>query len=150
MVITGKDGKQYSTVEECVKADEEFDKQQEQKALAETEKKNALSKKKKEMANAIQAAEDEVALSLTAYDKAKEEANKLVSEAKEKAKEVLKEAEKKYEEAIGKRYEAIKDFNEEFGAYTTVYTGNKALEEYNKAVRRMNRWFDSFFSPFIW
>ncbi len=150
MQIIGKDGKQYSTVEECTKADEEFDKQQEQKALIETENKNAVSKKKKEMATAIQTAEDEVSAALTAYDKAKEETNKLIQEAKEKAKVILKEAEKKYDEAINKRYEAIKSFNEEFGAYTTTYTGKRALEEYDRATRKFNRWFDSFFFPFIW
>ena len=150
MKIIGKDGKEYNTVEECSKADEEFDKQQEQKALIETEAKNALSKKKKEMATAIQDAEDEVSAALTAYDKAKEEANKLIAEAKEKAKTVLKEAETKYDEAINKRYEAIKDFNNEFGAYTTTYTGKRAREEYDRAMRKINRWFDSFFFPFVW
>ena len=150
MKITGKDGKEYSTVDECIKADEEFDAQQEQNKLAEIEKKTALSKKKKEMADAIQVAEDEVSLALTDYDKAKEKANTLISEAKEEAKGILKEAAKKYDEAINKRYEALKKFNEEFGAYTTTYTGKRAQEEYDRAMRKLDRWFNNFFFPFVW
>ena len=150
MIITGKDGKQYNTVDECIKADEEFDKQQKQKELIETEKKNALSKKKKEMADTIQKAEDKVSAALTAYDKAKEEASKLITEAKEKAKTILKEAEASYSSAVDERYDAIRKFNEEFGAYTTTYTGKRAQEEYDRAMRKVSRWFDNFFFPFVW
>lgn len=153
MTITGKDGKVYDTVAACEEADRKFEKEQEQKALVETEKKNALSKRKKELADNVQVAEDKVSLALEEYEKVREEARKKVATAQEEAKQMLKEAEEKYSEASNERYKAIQNFNEEFGVYTTTYTGKKALEEYNRVSRSMNRFFnniDKYFSfPFF-
>lgn len=153
MVITGKDGKIYDTVDECLEADEKFEKEQEQKALAETEKKNALSKRKKELADNIRVAEDKVSLAFEEYEKVREEARKKIAEAQEEAKKMLKEAEEKYSDASSERYEAIRNFNKEFGTYTTTYTGKQALEEYNRISKSMNRFFnniDRYFSfPFM-
>ena len=54
MKIIGKDGKTYETVEACIKADKAFDEAQKAKEKAVTEKKNAVSLRKKEKADAIQ------------------------------------------------------------------------------------------------
>ena len=143
MIITGKDGKTYPTVDACMEADEKFEKEQEEKALAETEKKNALSKHKKELADNIREAENKVSLALEEYEKVREDARKKVAEAQEEAKKMLKEVENKYSEASNERYEAIRNFNKEFGAYTTTYTGKQALEEYNRFSKSMSRFFDN-------
>lgn len=151
MKITGKDGKEYESVDACLEADKAFDEQQEAKALAETEKKNALSKEKKEMADAIKKADEDVSFALAEYEKAKEEARNIISKAKEEAKEIIQKAEENYKNMSNIRYNAIKEFNDKFGVYTTSYTGHKALEEYNRIVKTMDRWIDNFFGfPFIW
>ena len=144
MKIIGKDGKTYETVEECVKAEKAFDEAEEAKEKALAEKKNAVSTRKKEKAAAIQKAEDALNLASTELDKTREDAKKLVEEAQEKARAMIKEASAKYRVASEARYKAISDFNKEFGTYTTTYTGQKALEEYNRAVRHFNDFFDNF------
>lgn len=148
MKIIGKDGKTYETVDECVKADKAFDEAEAAKEKALTEKKNAVSLRKKEKATAIQKAEDALNLASTELEKTREDARKLVEEAQEKAKNIIKEASAKYREASEARYKAISDFNKEFGTYTTTYTGQKALEEYNRAIRHFDDFFDSLFS--VW
>lgn len=143
MTITGKDGKIYETVEACVEADEKFDKEQAEKALIEAEKKNTLSKRKKELADNIKTAEDNAALALEEYERVKEEARKKVAEVQEEAKKMLKEVEQKYSSALNDRYEAIRNFNKEFGTYVSTYTGKQALEEYNRLSKSMGRFFDN-------
>ena len=149
MKITGEDGKTYESVEECLKADQAFKEEQEKKALEASEKKTALSKKKKEMADAIQAAEESVSTALTEYDAAKGRAREIVANAEKEANAVLKEARDKYVEATGARWRAIKSFNDEFGTYTTTYTGRRALEEWNRALKATDEIIDSFFKR-IW
>lgn len=144
MKIIGKDGKTYETVEECVKAEKALDEAEAAKEKALAEKKNAISVRKKEKAAAIQKAEDALNLASTELDKTREDARKLVEEAQEKARAMIKEASAKYRVASEARYKAISDFNKEFGTYTTTYTGQKALEEYNRAVRHFNDFFDNF------
>ena len=72
----------------------------------------------------------------------------MVEEAQTKAKEHVKEAAENYRKASNERYKALSEFNKEFGTYTTTYTGQKALEEYNRAVRHFDDFFDNFFN--IW
>ena len=148
MKIIGKDSKVYETVEECMKADKAFDEAEAAKEKALTEKKNAVSLRKKEKATAIQKAEDALNLASTELDRTREDAKKLVEEAQEKARAMIKEASAKYRAASEERYKAISDFNKEFGTYTTTYTGQKALEEYNRAIRHFDDFFDSLFS--VW
>lgn len=148
MQIIGKDGKNYETVEDCVKADKAFDEAEAAKERALAEKKNAISLRKKEQADLIQKAEDAVNTASAELEKVKEEARKIVEEAQEKAKALIKDASTKYREASEARYNAIRDFNKEFGTYTTTYTGQKALEEHNRAVRHFNDVFDSLFG--VW
>lgn len=143
MVITGKDGKTYNTVDECLAADEKFDENKKQQALVEAEKKNAISARKKELAANVQTAEDKVSEALDNYERVREEAHKKVAEAQADANKMLKEAEQKYTDASNERYEALKNFNKEFGAYTTTYTGKQALEEYNRVSKSMSRVFDN-------
>lgn len=145
MKIIGKDGKTYETVDECIKADEAFDKALIAKEKEESEKKISLSTRKKEKAAAIQAADDALALAQTELDKAREEGRKLIEDAQAEAKKLIKEAAGKVRVASDKKYEAISDFNKEFGTYTTTYTGQKALEEYNRMTRHFNDILDNIF-----
>lgn len=153
MTIVGKDGKTYDTVEACLEADKKFEEEAEKNPAPI----KPASPNKKEMADAIQVAEDKVSLALAEYERVREEARKKVSAAQAEAGKMLKEAEDKYLEASSERYEAIRDFNEKFGVYTTSYTGKRALDEYNRSVKNFNREYnrildgiDRFFSiPFF-
>lgn len=150
MTITGKDGKVYNTVDECVAADKAFDEAQEKRALVETEKKNALSKQKKELADAITAADDQVTAALDKYEQAQTEARKIMAEARDRAQALLKVAKDEYDAAADEHWKAVKAFNDRFGTYTAVYTGNKAMQEYNRMARRMDDYIERVFNRFFW
>lgn len=94
---------------------------------------------KKSLALRIDKANDEVEKAYEAYDAAKEEAAKILEESNEKIDTILKNAQKVIEEAESKKTEAIKKFNEKFGVYTTTYTGEKAIKEFNKRMDRLSK-----------
>lgn len=138
MQIIGSDGKEYNSVEECRKADEAFEKAKKKAEEEAAEKKALISKQKKEKADSIKAAESDVEIARTEYNRAQAKARDMVAEAKEEAKKLVEEAGKVYRDALDKRYQAIVDFSKEFGTYTTTYTGKEALDEYNRIVDSFN------------
>ena len=111
MKILGKDGKEYSTVEECKAAELEFDKQQEEKQKAEDAKKLVISKERKELATKIDAASDAYFTALKSYDEAKAKARKLVDDANVEASKILDEAKKKVNEAASEKRNAVIEYN---------------------------------------
>lgn len=136
-----KTGKLYECEKELVEAEETFD---EQKKLAE-KKIEAEKLSKKELADKI----DEACTNLDAaredFNKAKEA---LISEIKESIEsaeqslQVYREEVKKAEEA---KYQAISEFNKKYGAYTKVYSGDKAYNEFKKNLD----WIINPFFPFF-
>ena len=149
MIILGKDGKEYASVEDCVKADEAFDKkvqEQEKKEAAEKKakedaialKKAEISKRKKELSLKIESAQELVDEARKAYDTASEQAQELVAEARKKASQLLCEADEKLKEATQIKVAAIREFNNEFGTYTTVLTGDAAWNEYKRISNSMD------------
>ena len=148
MQIIGKDGKEYKTIDEALKADEAFEEARLKAEAEEKEKKNAVSRRKKELSDAIQDASSKVTEAEDAYKEAKEKASAIVKAANDKATELLKAVIKDVDKARESRMNAIKAFNDEFGAYEVRYTGNKAVEEYNKFVRDMNKAFNNFWQDF--
>ena len=97
-----------------------------------------LNASKKELAKKIEAATAEVDEANEVYEAAKEKAKAILEEAKSKANEILSAAKKKVREAEQKRYEAVSAFNKKFGPYTTTLTGDKAANEYNRTLKRIN------------
>ena len=65
---------------------------------------------------------------------------------------IMKEANDAVAKAEREKYEAIKAFNDRYGAYKTTYTGARAAEEFKRAMRTFiprDRWlnfFDNFFA----
>ena len=57
---------------------------------------------------------------------------------------ILEPAKKKVKDAQQKKYEAIKAFNEKFGPFRTIYTGQKAIDEFS----RINKLADDFWNRF--
>lgn len=174
MIIVGKDGKTYETVKECMKADELFDKKLAEKEAEERElqeklnqEKAAITKRKKELSEAIEKAEEDYVASCNLYDiankqasdimhKSNEEAKKILAEAKKKADEIREGAETKaneilvaasrnIEKASEKKMQAISEFNKEFGEYRTTLSGPKAIEAHNRLLNDIQRVFNRFF-----
>lgn len=116
------------------------------KKEAEEEKQLSLTKKeKKELAKAVDEAEEKLNEAYSNYDVAREEASKIMAEAKEKCKEILEPAKTAIKEAERAKWDAIVAFNGKFGRYMKVYTGDEALREFKKA----NNWLDNLFNS-LW
>lgn len=123
--------KTYDTVE----ALEEAEKTAEEKALSVSAEKKALSKN-------IESAEEALDKAYQDYDIAKEEAQKVINEAYDKAKEILTPAKEAVQEAQKAKYNAISEFSDKYGCYTTVLTGSKAYDEFKRTVDIFNRMTD--------
>ena len=126
--------KVFDTTDELVAAETQAEHEAEEAKAAE----RALSKEKKVLADAVQQAEEEVA-------KAQEEFNRVRKEAYTECKAKILEASKALSEKQETRYQALKAFNEKYGPYTKTYTGEKAYNEFKKAID----YFDDFFK-FWW
>lgn len=142
-------GKEYKTVEECLKAEEEFREKEREIAKKEAIKLNELTKNKKELAKAIEDADEKVNEANKLYEVAKQKAADILDKSNKEVEKILSEASKKVKEAEEEKLNALMKFNKEFGTYKTVITGEKAAEEYKKAVDRFNNSFNSVFKDFL-
>lgn len=147
----------YDSVKECQKAEEAYAKQQieaEEKAKAleakVAEEKAIASKKRKELSDAIEKAEEEYVAAFNMYDVARKQADEIILDAKKKASEVVAAAAKEVEKASEKKMKAVSEFNKEFGPYRTVVTGNKAVELHNKLLSNVNRMWPNLFNLDDW
>lgn len=131
----------YSTIEALEKAEKDYDKKQ-QAAVKST---NEASNEKRKLAAAVESAEQRLADAYAYYDdniaqckKIQEEANKQIAEKLDPAKKRVKEAEKL-------KYDALVEFNNKYGAYTTTVTGKRAYDEFQRTCSWVNELFDSLF-----
>ena len=135
----------YDSVEECKKAEKAVE---DKHALEVKEKEEKLaneSKRKKELSKAIEQAEEKVKIANNLYETAKTKAAKILEDSNKQVKDILEKAEKDVKEAEEAKFEAIMNFNKEFGKYTVTLTGEKAIEELNKSLKR----FDSIARNFL-
>ena len=146
----------YDDVKECQKAEDSYAKKQleaeeKQKALEAkvAEEKAAISKKRKELSDAIEKADEDYVAACNVYDVARKQADDVIIEARKKAADILSAAAKEVEKASEKKMNAVSEFNKEFGPYSTVVTGNKAVELHNKVVSNFYRMFNNAFSDFF-
>lgn len=112
-------GVEYDDMEECKASEASYLKSQE-------ESKNAVSKRKKFLASKVDEAEAELKAAIENYNKVRGEAAKSIKEASEIA-----------SKASEKRWEAIRNFNKEFGVF-------------NKSVVWSQKDKDDFFNSFFW
>lgn len=120
-IISDITGKEYKTVEECLADEKKFEKK------VKTEK-----EQKKELAKLVEKAEKEVDIQLKNYELAKEKVRDILDKSNKEADLVLTAAEKDLKDAYNKKTEAIKEFNNRFGVYTTTVTDLDVLEELNR------------------
>ena len=100
----------------------------------------AISKEpegKKTLARNVEEADAAVDCAYTKYEEALKQAAEIVHKANEEATQIRRNAAQEVRKAEATKKEAIRVFNEKFGPYTKVYSGDKALKEYRKAVDRL-------------
>lgn len=108
----------------------------EEQCLAEEEKARVAAEEKKvtkaKLAKAVEDADKALEEAYELLGNAKEQVAELQKEYDEKVDAIMNPAHERVKECAKARAEAIKNFNENFGAYTTTYSGDKALNELRK------------------
>lgn len=105
---------------------------------------------KKELAAAVTDAEEKVKIAYAEYETAKARAEELSKAYLEQINSILEPAKKAVKDAEQTRYNAIKEFNKNFGAYQVTYTGERAANEMMNAINRLNSRANRFFSDLFW
>ena len=105
---------------------------------------------RKELAAEVEAAEEKVKQAYADYDTAKVQAEELSKKYLEEVNAILEPAQKAVKEAERLRYEAIRNFNESYGAYQVTYTGAKAADEMMKAISNINSRANKIFRDMFW
>ena len=105
---------------------------------------------RKELASAVEAADEKVKQAYADYETAKAKAEDLSKKYVEEINDLLDPAQKAVKEAERLRYEAIRNFNDSYGAYQVTYTGAKAADEMIKAISNINSRANKIFRDMFW
>lgn len=131
----------FNTPEELLHAEETTTKKKKRK-LENTTKCEATSEEsqptRKQLAAAVETADEAVKAAYVDYETAKAKVEELSKQYLEQVEAILDPAKKAITAAEQRRYQAIKKFNETFGAYQVTYTGTKAADELFKALTSLN------------
>lgn len=133
--------KTFDSEKECLKAEQEYEKVQQQLVADQEKKANEISKRKKELSKVIEEAEDKLAEANKLYEIAQEKAAKILEESNKQVKEIMDVAEASVKNAEEAKFNAILNFNKEFGPYSISYTGAKAADEFNRSMKKFNKTF---------
>lgn len=127
----------YDSESDLLKAEEEAKKQ-----------KDIAENSRKEMARKIDEANARIDTAYKSYEAAKKQVNDIINEAKKQVKNILDPAKKEISDAENARMEAIKEFNKKYGVYTETFSGDKAMEQYNRVLNQFNSAFENVWKPF--
>lgn len=141
------EGVEFNSVAACEEAEAKVVADREMK-IAQS-KKSELSKLRKQCADEVQKADDALAKAYEEYDKAKAEAEEIAKEANEKINAILTPANEAIRVAEKAKTDAIIKYNEHCGPYQKIYTGDKAIQEYNRMVSNINNHFGDFWNKFF-
>lgn len=133
--------KYYDNVNSCLKDEKLFKETEEKKKQEELNKQKQIKRKKKELADAIELAEQKIISANEAYREAKEKVKKILEESTKEANSIIDKAEAELIEAEKEKATAINNFTKEFGTYTATYTGKKAEEELKKTLASFDNHF---------
>lgn len=121
----------------------------EEQCLAEEEKARIKAEEKKvtkaKLAKAVEDADKALDEAYEALNVAKDQVEELQKEFDSKVDAIMTPAYIKVKECIEARAQAIKEFNDKFGVYTTTYNGNQALNEVVKVNKILSNLFDRFY-----
>lgn len=138
----------YDNVEDCESAEKKYQAEKEALAVKEAEKEALAKNEKKELSKAIEDADKELTLANELYEKARSKAAEILDKSNKEVSKILDEAGSAVKSAEEKKLAAIIAFNKKYGKYTRTITGEKAAEEFNKAVKRVDDLFKSAFNHF--
>ena len=123
----------FDTEEQCLSAEE--------KAREEAENQKVTKSK---LAKVIEDADKNLDEAYKGLEQAKKSVQELQKEYDQKVDEIMNPAIKLVQDCAKERANAIKEFNDNFGVYTTTYVGDKALNEFAKFDDTMNKLFRKF------
>ena len=92
---------------------------------------------KRTLAKNVEEADVAVDFAYTKYEEALKQAAEILRKANEEATKIRRDAAQEVRKAEATKKEAIRCFNEKYGPYTKIYSGDKALKEYHKEVDRL-------------
>ena len=124
----------FDTEEQCLA--------EEEKARVEAEEKKVTKAK---LAKSVEDTEKALDKAYENLKKAEAKVEELQKEYDAKVDDIMNPAHTEVKECAKARAEAIKNFNDNFGVYTTTYTGNKALNEFEKFDKLMNQFWKKFY-----
>lgn len=110
----------------------------------------ATTPSRKELATAVEAADEQVKQAYADYETAKTKAEELSKKYLEELNAILDPAQKAVKEAELLRYQAIRNFNDSYGAYQVTYTGAKAADDMMKAISNINSRANKIFRDMFW
>ena len=135
----------FETPEACEAAEKEFEEKENERKEKEAEQKTALSKKKKELANCVEESEEALKRAYEDLEQCKDECRAIRERCVQKIKEKMDEAREAVRTAEKNRFDAVSQFNKEFGAYTKVLSNDEIRQELQRSVNWINDLFNGFF-----
>ena len=124
----------FDTEEQCLA--------EEEKARVEAEEKKVTKAK---LAKVVEDAEKDLDNAYEGLKIAEEKVAELQKEYDAKVDAIMTPAHDRIKECAKARAEAIKQFNDKFGVYTTTYNGNKAIQELDKLDSMINQFWKRFY-----
>ena len=105
---------------------------------------------KKQLAAEVDAAYEGVRKAYAEYEAVKLKVEELSKTYLEEINALLEPAKKAVKDAEKTHYEAIRKFNDSYGAYQVTYTGARAAEEMAKAMNNINSRANRFIRDLFW
>ena len=105
---------------------------------------------RKQLAAEVETADEKVKEAYVNYEAAKVKVQELSQKYLAEVNNILEPAKKAVKDAEKVRYEAIRRFNDSYGAYQVTYTGARAADEMMKAMSNINSRANSLLRDMFW
>lgn len=115
-----------------------------------TEENVSNAPSKKQLAAAVEVADEALKEAYSNYESAKTKVEELSKKYLAEVNNILEPAQKAVKDAEKNRYEAIRRFNDSYGAYQVTYTGARAADEMMKAISNINNRANKLFRDMFW
>lgn len=105
---------------------------------------------KKQLAAEVETADEALKEAYANYESAKTKIEEISKKYLAEVNDILEPAQKAVKDAEKNRYEAIRRFNDSYGAYQVTYTGARAADEMMKAISNINSRASKLFRDMFW
>lgn len=105
---------------------------------------------KKQLAAEVETADEALKEAYANYESAKTKVEEISKKYLAEVNDILEPAQKAVKDAEKNRYEAIRRFNDSYGAYQVTYTGARAADEMMKAISNINSRANKLFRDMFW